>query len=361
MDCTIRNGDIRPVLQEIAMSARIASFLPGASRIAPLVPGLLASMGVALVATLAAQAEGALAGRVWLEPLVLAILLGSLVRTAFPQSTSLSDGVHFSAKLPLELAIVLLGLSIDGAFLAGAGVKLLVGVAAIVILSIAVSYTIGRLLGLAHGMAMLVAAGNSICGNSAIAAAAPVIGASASEVAASIAFTAVLGIATVLMLPLLVPLLGLDPLQYGVVAGLSVYAVPQVLAATAPIGLLSVQTGTIVKLLRVMMLGPVLFVLALIHGRSGPRIPFSRLVPWFLLGFFALGIVRSLGIVPDAVANVAHTASTVLTVVAMAALGLGADLRTLSKSGGRVAAAAGISLLALIGSSLLFIHIAAIA
>ena len=292
---------------------------------------------------------------------MLAILLGSLVRTALPQSTALARGVDFSAKLPLELAIVLLGLSVDWSFLAGAGGKLLAGVAVIVVLSIAVSYTIGRVLGLRHGMALLVAAGNSICGNSAIAAAAPVIGAGASEVAASIAFTAVLGIATVLLLPLLVPMIGLNPLQYGVVAGLSVYAVPQVLAATAPVGLLSVQTGTIVKLLRVMMLGPVLLVLALIHGRNGPRIPFSRLVPWFLLGFFALGILRSLGIVPEVIATTAPTVSTVLTVVAMAALGLGTDLRTLSSSGGRVAAAAGLSLLALVGASLVFIHLAGIA
>lgn len=326
-----------------------------------IVPGLLLSIGIALVATLAAEAEELVAGRIWLEPLVLAILLGSLVRTAFPRSAGLSPGIEFSAKIPLELAIVLLGLSIDGGFLAGAGGKLLIGVAVIVTLSIALSYGIGRGLGLHHRMAMLVAAGNSICGNSAIAAAAPVIGASASDVAASIAFTAVLGIATVLLLPLLVPLAGLDPLQYGVVAGLSVYAVPQVLAATAPIGLASVQMGTIVKLLRVMMLGPVLFVLALLHGRGGPRIPFSRLIPWFLLGFFVLGIVRSLGIVPESAATLAHGASTALTVVAMAALGLGADLRTLSKSGGRVAAAAGLSLLALVAASLLFVHLAGIA
>ena len=83
-------------------------------------------------------------------------------------------------------------------------------------------------------MAVLVACGNSICGNSAIAAVAPVIGADGKDVAASIAFTAVLGVLVVLGLPLLVPLLRLSETQYGVLAGLTVYAVPQVLAATAP-------------------------------------------------------------------------------------------------------------------------------
>lgn len=342
------------------MPAFILSSRPSAQTV-PLIAGILAACGVAALATLVGEAEGALFGRVWLEPLVLAILLGSLIRTSFPESAALARGINFSAKLPLELAIVLLGLSVDGTVVAGAGGRLLAGVAMIVVASICVSYAIGRLLGLRHGMAMLVAAGNSICGNSAIAAAAPVIGADASEVAASIAFTAVLGILTVLLLPLLVPLLGLDPIQYGVVAGLSVYAVPQVLAATAPIGLASVQMGTIVKLLRVMMLGPVLLGLALIHGRGGPRLPFGKLVPWFLLGFFALAALRTVGVVPDAAASFARVASTVLTVIAMAGLGLGADLRSLSQSGGRVAIAAALSLGALILASLAFIRIAGIA
>jgi uncharacterized membrane protein YadS len=108
---------------------------------------------------------------------------------------------------------------------------------------------------------VLVACGNSICGNSAIAAVAPVIGADGEDVAASIAFTAVLGVVVVLLLPFLAPLLHLSGLQYGVLAGLTVYAVPQVLAATAPLGMVAVQMGTLVKLVRVLMLGPVVLVL----------------------------------------------------------------------------------------------------
>ena len=63
------------------------------------------------------------------------------------------------------------------------------------------------MLGLPKRMAVLVACGNAICGNSAIAAVAPVIGAKPADVASSIAFTAILGVIVVLALPLLVPLL----------------------------------------------------------------------------------------------------------------------------------------------------------
>ena len=72
-------------------------------------------------------------------------------------------------------------------------------------------------------------------------------GADSADVASSIAFTAVLGVIVVLALPLMIPLVGLTGTQYGVLAGLTVYAVPQVLAATAPIGAIAVQTGTLVN------------------------------------------------------------------------------------------------------------------
>jgi uncharacterized integral membrane protein (TIGR00698 family) len=242
-----------------------------------------------------------------------------------------------------------------------AGPSLLAGIAAVVALAIAASYGIGRALGLSRRMAMLVACGNSICGNSAIAAVAPVIGANGRDIAAAIAFTAVLGVLVVLALPLLVPAIGLTATQYGVLAGLTVYAVPQVLAATAPIGALSVQLGTLVKLVRVLMLGPVIMALSLWTGRHEAaanttagtrRPPLARLVPWFILGFLALATLRSLGLVPQAALGPLTVVANLLTVVSMAALGLGVDLRVLRRVGGRVTAAVTLSLLALIVISL---------
>jgi uncharacterized membrane protein YadS len=80
-----------------------------------------------------------------------------------------------------------------------------------------------------------------------------------SSIAASISFTAILGVIDAVALPSLVPLLHLSFGQYGVLAGLTVYAVQQVLAATVPVAALSAQVGTLVKLIRVLTLGPVLF------------------------------------------------------------------------------------------------------
>ncbi|MCR0984527.1 YeiH family protein [Roseomonas populi] len=317
-------------------------------RVARLLPGVTLCSTVSLAALGLARIEEAAFGRAWLETLVLAILLGVAIRTAWRPGARWKPGIDFSAKMLLEVAVVLLGASLSAATILAVGWELLLGIAVVVVVAILASYALGRAFGLSPRLAVLVACGNSICGNSAIAAVAPVVGAEGEDVAASIAFTAVLGVGVVLALPLLAPLLGLSAGQYGVLAGLTVYAVPQVLAATAPIGVLSVQVGTLVKLVRVLMLGPVVLALSLVAPRQGgARPPLSRLVPWFILGFLGLAALRSLGLVPAALLGPMAAAATALTVLAMAALGLGVDVRMVARSGGRVVGAAVASLLLL--------------
>jgi uncharacterized integral membrane protein (TIGR00698 family) len=178
------------------------------------------------------------------------------MRTLLPLGKRWFVGINFSAKTPLEFAVMVLGSSISAQTVMAIGPTLLGGIAVVVQVSIAASYGVSRLLGLPRRMATLVACGNSICGNSAIAAVAPVIGADGEDISASIAFTAVLGVIVVLCLPLVPGLLHINGCEYGVLAGLTVYAVPQVLAATVPLGAVAVQIGTLVKLVRVLMLAP---------------------------------------------------------------------------------------------------------
>ncbi|CAL8970534.1 hypothetical protein RHODGE_RHODGE_03635 [Rhodoplanes serenus] len=325
--------------------------------------------GVALCATIAATAlalqwvEKRWAGRPYVEAIVIAILIGVAVRTAWTPGSRWTPGIAFSAKLLLEIAIVLLGASISAHMVWQAGPWLMVGIAAVVALALAASYGIGRALRLPRRLAILIACGNSICGNSAIVAVAPVIGAKSEDIAASIAFTAVLGVVVVLTLPLLAPLLDLSLGQYGMLAGLTVYAVPQVLAATLPVGFASAQVGTLVKLVRVLMLGPVIVGLSLAVGRARREgeaggeggVKAAQIVPWFIVGFLAMTTLRSLGLIPDAVLDVLVPTATVLTVIAMAALGLAVDLRVIRQVGGRVTLTVTLSLVALLGISLVLV------
>ena len=166
-------------------------------------PGILLCIAVTVIATLLQAVEVHFAGEPYLEALVLAIILGVVIRTIWTPGPTWDKGIGFSAKILLEIAVVLLGASVSAATVLALGPLLLVGIAAVVTIAIISSYAICRALGLPQRMAILVACGNSICGNSAIAAVAPVIGADGDDIASSIAFTAVLGVLVVLGLPTL--------------------------------------------------------------------------------------------------------------------------------------------------------------
>ncbi|MET0446531.1 MAG: putative sulfate exporter family transporter [Pseudorhodoplanes sp.] len=327
-------------------------------RIVDLGPGLALAALVTLVAWGVERLEVHVLGNPFVDALVVAILLGTTLHTGFGLHPRARAGVHFASKSLLELAIVLLGASISFRTIEQAGGRMIAVVALVVLLSLVISYTLSRLLGLPDKLATLVACGNSICGNSAIVAAAPVIDARPEDVASSISFTAALGILVVLLLPLCVTVLGLNQWQYGVAAGLTVYAVPQVLAATHTIGVASVQIGTVVKLMRVLMLGPVVILLGLRSGRVNGRRPALRdMLPWFIIGFLLMMGLHSFDLIPAATLGPLQTASTVLTVLSMAALGLSVDLRAVMTAGGRVLAAGTLSLIALGCLSAVALHL----
>lgn len=334
-------------------------------RVKALLPGIGLSLLVALISLGAQHLEEGVFGHPYIEALVIAIMLGMAIRIAWAPSALWRAGIAFSAKQVLEVAIALLGASISFSAIAASGFVLLAVIVCTVAVILGASYGISRMMGLPVRLSILIACGNSVCGNSAIAAIAPVIGADGDDIASSISFTAILGVVMVLGLPLLIPLLRLSPSQYGILAGLTVYAVPQVLAATVPAGLLSTQIGTLVKLVRVLTLGPIVIGFSLFGrgfhaGISGSvaagRVKLSHLVPWFIVGFLVLAAFRSFGILPNDAVVPLLKAATLLTIVSMAALGLGVDVRVIGEVGGRVTAAVTLSLLLLLVISLGIVH-----
>lgn len=313
-----------------------------ALRLRTLLPGVLLCATIGAAAWGLALVEVALFDYALVEAVVLAILIGMLVRTVWTPPKALEPGIGFTAKRVLEVAIVLLGASLDLRTLEDLGYALLAAVVVTTGAALGLGVVLGRRAGLTSNLAILVAVGNAICGNSAIAAVAPVIRAKKQEIASAISLTAVLGVVVVLTLPLVQEPAGLSDRQYGILAGMVVYAVPQVLAATFPVSDASGQVGALVKLIRVALLGPVVALFAFLH-RADPdgnpvRFSLRRYLPWFVLGFFATAILRTAGAVPADVGSDAKEISRWLTVAAMAALGLGVDVRAVRKTGPRVAA-----------------------
>ena len=361
-----KSGPSRPSRLRSAAPGATLSAVTSPPHWSRLLPGLAVALAVALAGQGLHLAQERLVGRAVLDALVLAILLGMTVRAVRPLPEGWAPGVAFAAKTLLEIAIVLLGASVDFREVARGGPALVAGIAFTVAATLVVGSWIGRRAGLEPKHALLVAFGNAICGNSAIAALAPVIGARREHVASAIAFTAVLGVAVVVGLPFLIPVAHLSEYQYGIVAGLTVYAVPQVLAAAFPVSALSGQVGTLVKLVRVLFLGPVLVGFSLAEGRRAARegggsgrIRILTVLPWFVMGFVLLAVLRTTGTLPTALAVPLRAGSHWLTLVAMAALGLGVDVRGLRHVGRPVVLTVLASLALLVTCSLTVARLAA--
>lgn len=335
-----------------------------ASRVYRYLPGFLLSLGVAGIAGLLQQAERAVTGRVWIESLVLAIAVGTVLRTSCGLAARFGAGVHFCAHRLLEMAVALMGVTIGMDLLSRAHPFLVLAIIMLVGVTVLAGILIGLAFGLPVRMAVLIACGNAICGNSAIAAIAPVIDADSDDVATSVAFTAVLGIPVVMLLPCLAHGLHLTETAGGTLAGLTVYAVPQVMAAAAPLGPVAVAAGTLAKLLRVLMLGPVVACCAFVRARRMEqergvprRFRVTEFLPPFILVFVGLMIARSVGLVPHLAVTMAQGAANALTLVAMAALGLGVDLRNVMAAGPRVVAVVTLSLCFLTTAAVLVVRL----
>lgn len=324
-----------------------------------LLPGILLAGAIALAAALLGEWERGLLGRAWVEPMVLAILLGMLVANTVRLPATVVQGVDWSAKTLLDMAVALLGATLSWSAIVALGLPLFLLIAGLVVTALAAVYALGRALALGPRLSILIAAGNAICGNSAIAAVAPIVGARREEVTAAITLTALIGVVTVLLLPLAVWTLGMALPNYALLVGLSVYAVPQVVAAAAPFGTAVIALATLVKLARVVMLGPLTLLLSMLAPRfadEGTKVDgrAKLYLPWFVLGFMLLATLRSIGVIAEPLASSLGHASKLLATIAMAALGLGVRLAALREVGPRVA-------LVSAGSSVLLLLLAGVA
>lgn len=315
------------------------------------IPGLALTAALGVVAWGVARAAATAYPRAGIDAVVLAILAGVIVRAAWHPRPWALPGISVAARQVLEVAIVLLGVATDARWMARAGAALAIAIASATVAALGAGLLWGRVFGLPRSHALLVASGNAICGNSAIAAVASVTGARREEIASAVAYTALLSLALVLALPFVRAWLALGDLSYGIVTGLTVYAVPQVLAAAYPVSVQAGQVGTMVKLVRVLMLIPLVTGISLLRRRQvqpeGGALSMRGLVPWYVVGFLVATLCRSGGLVSDGAAGVAQVASHALTIVAMAALGLGVEMEMLRRVGWRTAATATVSLLTL--------------
>lgn len=233
-------------------------------RMPRLVPGLLLTSGVALLAT-GLQKLPSLS---LLSPLILAVLLGVLIKNTVGTPGICRPGITFSLKRILRLAIILLGLRLNFAQVLAIGPTGL----AIVVLTLVSTFIftcwLGRRMGVERKLTQLIAAGTSICGASAVVATSGVVKSSDEDVAYAVAIVTVFGTLSMLLYPGLNMGLDLTSAAFGLWCGTSIHEVAQVVAAAFQVGQASGEIATITKLSRVLFLVPMLIGLGVLSISS---------------------------------------------------------------------------------------------
>ncbi|WBL31784.1 YeiH family protein [Sinirhodobacter sp. HNIBRBA609] len=309
------------------MSQTTALPAPLLSRLAP---GLVLAAGIAAVATLAQQASGIAA----LNPMVLAMLAGILIRNARGVPGAAAPGIAFALRPVLRAGIVLLGFRLTLEQLVQVGVPGLMAIALTLVATFLFTKAAGHVLGVDRKLSELIAAGSAVCGASAVLAVNTVTRARDEDAAYAIACVSVFGTLSMLGFPLLAGVLHLAAEPYGLWAGASIHEVAQAVGAAFAQGEAAGQAGTVAKLSRVMLLAPLILSLGALARRSGRSEATGRApMPWFVLGFIAAVALNSAAILPDALQGPIASTSAFLLTTALAAMGLETDIGKLRLKG----------------------------
>ena len=321
-----------------------------------LAPGLaVAGAGAVAAVVLHAWADA-------LNALTAAVLLGVVVRALHPLPGWAEAGTAFARKRLLQAGIVLLGLELSVGEMLDLGVPTLLLILVTVALTFGVTLWLGHLMHLPPAMSLFIATGFSICGVSAIVAMSGTRRHEEKDVATAVALVTVCGSLAILVLPVLRGPFGLSQHDFGLWVGASVHDVGQVVATAGGVGSVALGTAVVVKLVRVLLLAPMVTMAALSARRSARDEPDTALrgvpvVPIFIIGFLVMAAVRSLDLVPDGVLDAAETLRTVLLAAALFSLGASLDVRTLAVTGRRAAVVGLASWVLVAGVSLAGLHL----
>ena len=282
------------------------------------------------------------------SPLMVAVVLGAVYANTPAFTDAFRPGVAWATRRLLRGGVVLLGLQLSIPQVLDLGPGVLLVVVVTVLLAFFGTHWIGRWLGMSRGGSLLVATGFSICGASAVAAVEGVIDSDDDEAAAAIALITIYGGIAIFVLPLLQDPLGLAPEQFGLWAGASVHEVAQVVAAASAVGAGAVGPAVVVKLTRVVMLAPIVAGISLTErrrnrdeggGDAGTAEAGAAgkppILPLFVVGFLVAVVVRSTGVLPQAVLDPVKAVTTLLLAAALFGLGTNVRVRGLIRTGPR--------------------------
>ncbi len=302
-------------------------------RAATWLPGLGLAVAVAVIATIVGRLLPIVGGP------VAAILLGvGLIRWVTPRA-GLRPGITVARTTVLQVSVVVLGSQLSLGQIARVGADSLPVMVGTLVAALGAAYGIGRWLGVTGNLRTLIGVGTGICGASAIAAVAPVIGAASVEVAYAVSTIFAFNVMAVLVFPVVGHLLGLSQHAFGLFAGTAVNDMSSVAATATTFGPVAANYAIVVKLTRTLFIIPISLGLAVLTARRAhgdrPTVRIGRLVPRFLFGFLVVAAANTLGLIPAAVHPALSQVSVFLITVALAAVGLSTDVAGLRRAGHR--------------------------
>lgn len=304
-------------------------------------PGILVCLCIAVPAWFLGRTFEVVGGPVF------AILLGMVMALFWKEQGQARAGITFTSKKILQLAVVLLGFGMNLSSVAKVGAQSLPIILSTITTSLVAAFVLHKLLHMDAKISTLIGVGSSICGGSAIAATAPVIGADDEEIAQSISVIFLFNVLAALTFPTLGGMLGLSNEGFGLFAGTAVNDTSSVTAAAAAWdgihGSNTLDTAAIVKMTRTLAIIPITLVLAFLRTRqeeksvrgTGVTVSLKKIFPWFVLFFVLASVVTTLLPLPAAVTGFLKSASKFFIVMAMAAIGLNTDVVKLVRTGGK--------------------------
>ncbi len=288
-------------------------------------------------------ATGKLIGEV-IFAVVIGLVLGNVLR--IPKF--MQPGIRFAFQTLLRVAIVLLGATFSFSAALSIGGRALVMVVVLITLALLTAHALGRFLRVPPRLATLIGVGTAVCGNTAITAVAPVIGAKDEETSFAIATNTLFGTLAVFAYPVLGHAFSMTDPAFGTWAGTAVNDTSQVVATGFAYSQAAGKVATVVKLTRNLMMGGVIILMGLLHAGGGQGTAGSlwqrlkQSVPPFVLGFIGMCLLNTLGFVAWASHQIsrdltadAQTAAKFLILAALAGVGLGTRLDAMRRIGFR--------------------------
>jgi uncharacterized integral membrane protein (TIGR00698 family) len=289
------------------MDALIAEWRKIGREFGPALPGLALVTAVAIASRLLYMVIPWDVLKKAVSEVLIAVILGLLIRNYIGFGKSVEPGIKFALQRVLRLGIILLGLRLSLQAVVQTGVSALLLVLVCMSVALTLAYVAGRFFNIPPRLAALIGVGTAICGNSAIIATAPVIEAKDEDVSFAVATITLFGTLAIILYPLIGHALALTNGAFGMWAGSAVNDTSQVVATGSAFSDAARDVATVVKLVRNTMMAPLIVIIGLLYSRASrrqltgkaaaaARLSPGKLVPWFVLGFLILTLVRTLGV-----------------------------------------------------------------